>query len=75
MHALRYYQQAIERFGQDDPELVELLKDRGWIYFYRQEWEKAEHDWQEALQAVGDDAQRLRADIYDALANLYRKTG
>ncbi|MBW7883808.1 MAG: tetratricopeptide repeat protein, partial [Caldilineaceae bacterium] len=75
LHALRYYQQAIERFRQDDPELAEVLKDRGWVFFYRQEWEKAERDWQEALQSVRDDAQRLRADIYDALANLYRKTG
>ncbi len=32
-HALRYYQQAFDRFEASDPELAELLKDRGWLYY------------------------------------------
>ncbi len=72
-HALRYYQQAVERFGADAPELAEVLKDRGWLRFYRQEWEKAEADLQQALACVPPEAHRLHADILDAMANLYRK--
>lgn len=73
LHALRYYQQAVERFPACDPELAELLKDRGWLYFLRQEWAKAEADLQQALQIVPAEAQVLQADIYDAMANLARK--
>lgn len=73
LHALRYYQQAVERFAPCDPELAELLKDRGWLYFLRQEWSKAEADLQQALQIVPAAAQVLQADIYDAMANLARK--
>ncbi len=75
LHALRYYQQAIERFQPPDPELAELLKDRGWLYFYRQEWGKAEGDLQQALQFALESAKLLRADIYDAMASLNRETG
>lgn len=75
LHALRYYQQAVERFQPTDPELADLLKDRGWIYFYREEWEKAEKDLQQALHLAPGDAKVLRGDIYDLMANLYRKIG
>ena len=74
-HALRYYQQAVERFDATEPELAELLKDRGWLYFYRQEWENAEADLQQALLTVGPEANRLKADILDATASLYRERG
>ena len=73
LHALRYYQQAVERFPACDPELAELLKDRGWLYFLRQEWAKAAADLQQALQIVPAEAPVLQADIYDAMANLARK--
>jgi len=75
LHALRYYQQAVERFQPTDPELVELLKDRGWLYFLRRDWEKAEHDLQHAQKVAPADRQRLQADIYDAMASLKRETG
>lgn len=73
LHALRYYQQAVERFPATDPELAELLKDRGWLYFLRQEWQKAEADLQQALLIAPPTATVLQADIYDAMANLARK--
>lgn len=73
LHALRYYQQAVERFPASDPELAELLKDRGWLYFLRQEWAKAEADLQQALHIAPAEAKVLQADIYDAMANLARK--
>lgn len=73
LHALRYYQQAVELFAAADPEFIELLKDRGWIYFYRKEWAQAERDWQQAVQLVPEQAKALRADLYDAMSNLYRK--
>jgi len=75
LHALRYYQQAVERFQPADPELAELLKDRGWLYFYRQEWEKAEHDLQQALQSTPAERKILQADIYDVMASLNREAG
>ncbi|MBK8796411.1 MAG: tetratricopeptide repeat protein [Anaerolineales bacterium] len=73
-HALRYYQQAIERFAPDAPELAEALKDRGWLYFLRQEWQDAEADLLRALDVMTADARALQGAIYDAMANLYRKT-
>lgn len=73
LHALRYYQQAVELFAAADPEFIELLKDRGWIYFYRKEWAQAERDWQQAVQLAPEQAKALRADLYDAMSNLYRK--
>jgi len=75
LHALRYYQQAVERFAPTDPELAELLKDRGWLYFLRREWSQAEADLQQALQVVVQDAPGLRGDIYDAMASLQREMG
>ncbi len=75
LHALRYYQQAAERFQPTDPELAELLKDRGWLYCLRKEWDAAESDLQQALHVAPQAAHSLRADIYDAMASLYRGTG
>lgn len=74
-HSLRYYQQAVNCFDGNEPELAELLKDRGWLYFYRQEWEKAEADLQQALRCAPPEASRLQADILDAMASLSRETG
>jgi tetratricopeptide (TPR) repeat protein len=72
LHALGYYQQAAERFPDDAPELVVLLKDRAWLYILRQEWAEAEADLTRALALVAAEATDLRADIYDALASLAR---
>ena len=74
-HAMRYYQQALERFAPDAPELAEVLKDRGWLYFLHQDWQNAEQDLQRALAVTTPAARLLRGAIYDAMANLYRKTG
>jgi tetratricopeptide (TPR) repeat protein len=79
LHALRYYQQAIERFQPVEPAtaslFAEVLKDRGWIHILRNEWGAAERDLLQALQVAPPAAKVLQADLYDALANLYRKTG
>jgi len=74
-HALRYYQQAIERFPADAPELAEALKDRGWLHFLRQDWPHAEADLLGALEVAPAAARSLHGAIYDAMANLYRKSG
>lgn len=74
-HALRYYQQAIERFPAGAPELAEALKDRGWLHFLRQDWPHAEADLLGALEVVPAEGRALQGAIYDALANLYRKSG
>lgn len=73
LHALGYYQQAVERFRGHDPELPHLLKDRGWLYVLRQEWDQAESDLTLALSHAGESDGNLRADIHDALASLYRR--
>lgn len=75
LHALRYYQQAAARFAPTDPELAEMLKDRGWLHFFRKEWAQAEADLQHALQVVAPAAPERRADIYDAMASLHREIG
>lgn len=71
LQALGYYQQAVEQFPPDDPTVVELLKDRAWLYILRQEWEAAEIDLQQALHLVARGVTDLHADILDALAHLY----
>ncbi len=71
--ALDYYQRAIERFPPDDPELVDVLKDRAWQYIHSQIWDKAEADLLQTLELVGPDAWQQRADVYNALASLYRQ--
>lgn len=73
--ALNYYRRAIERFPEDDPELVDTLKDRAWIYIHRKEWDQAEADLARALEALGKQSWRIRADIHNALASLYRQQG
>ncbi|MEZ4636004.1 MAG: tetratricopeptide repeat protein [Caldilineaceae bacterium] len=72
MHALTYYQQAAERFTASEPEFVQMLKDRAWLYIMRKEWDKAERDLNLALEQAPADAVEDRADIYDALASLHR---
>jgi Tfp pilus assembly protein PilF len=74
-HALRYYEQAVMRFAPDEPELAELLKDRGWLHFYRKEWADAETDLERALMCAPPTASRLQADILDAMASLNREVG
>lgn len=73
LHALGYYDEAAKRFSADDPELPYLLKDRGWLYILRRDWEKAEADLQQSLTALPAGREDVRADIYDALASLYRR--
>lgn len=72
-HALTYYQQAIERFQPGDPELAELLKDRGWLHILRRDWARAESDLTRALQYAPADDHATIADIYDALSGLFRR--
>jgi tetratricopeptide (TPR) repeat protein len=71
-HALGYYQQAAERFPPDHPELLQVLKDRGWLHILRQEWNKAEQDLTLAVAHAGDASPELQADVFDALSNLNR---
>jgi tetratricopeptide (TPR) repeat protein len=71
LHALGYYEQAAERFDPADPELVDLLKDRGWLYILRSDWARAAADLTRALAGTPEMARERRADIYDALANLH----
>ncbi len=73
-HALAYYQQAAERFGPDDSEMVTLYKDRAWLYILRREWPQAAADLAAALAATPA-ADATRADILDALASLHRQQG
>ncbi|MEZ4679097.1 MAG: tetratricopeptide repeat protein [Caldilineaceae bacterium] len=75
LHALGYYQQAVERFQQYHRELPILLKDRAWIYLLRHSWQEAEADLVAALRLVPENDVGLRADIVDALAGLYRRQG
>lgn len=79
IRALAYYQQAAERLHPDDPEWLDLLKDRGWLRLIRHEWAEAEADLMLALNTVEMQAkstlfaQRQKADICNALASLYRQ--
>ena len=73
LHALGYYQQAVERLPLQHPELLDLLKDRAWLYIFRQEWSKAEADLALALGQVTQAMREQRANIYDAFASLYRR--
>ena len=72
LHALAYYRAAEERFAPDDPELVTLLKDRGWLHILRRAWPAAEQDLLHALEYVQVAQRAVRADIFDALASLHR---
>ncbi|MFN8444420.1 MAG: tetratricopeptide repeat protein [Caldilineaceae bacterium] len=71
LHALNYYQQAVERFETTDSELVDLLKDRAWIYILREEWNRAESDLNLALANATAASSHQLANIYDALSYLY----
>lgn len=73
LHALTYYQQAAERFEPTNPELADLLKDRGWLHILRRNWPEAEKDLLLALSIAQRTDAELRADIIDALADLYRR--
>lgn len=72
-HAINYYRQAIERFEPGDPELAELLKDRGWLYILRRDWTRANIDLTNALRHASSGDQTMVADIYDALSGLHRR--
>jgi tetratricopeptide (TPR) repeat protein len=70
--ALGYYQQAVERFPTapaNDPELIELLKDRGWLHILRKEWAAAEADLQRGLALAATSPATVRANLLDALAH------
>ena len=69
LHALNYYQQALTRFEIDDPERIDLLKDRAWIYILRKEWILAEQDLLLALAQTPITIQQ-QADVLDALSYL-----
>lgn len=71
-HALRYYQLAEELFDPQDPQWLDLLKDRAWHYIQRKEWAKAEADLTLALERA---TSSQRADMQDALADVYRQQG
>ena len=72
-HAMNYYRQAIDRFEEGDPELVELRKDRGWLHILRRNWIEAEEDLTEAIRLNDGQSRQLEADIYDALSSLRRR--
>jgi len=69
--ALSYYQEAVTHFTSDAPELLDLLKDRAWVYIFQDEWQKAENDLEFALTKNPEMVQM--ANIYDAFAGLYRR--
>ncbi|MBV7334617.1 tetratricopeptide repeat protein [Chloroflexi bacterium TSY] len=73
LHALSYYQKAEERFANDDPELIEMLKDRSWVHIIRTDWSKAEEDLQKAIKFFPVGSRAVHADVYDALASVYRQ--
>lgn len=75
IHARSYYRHAEERFPADDPELVILLKDRGWLHILRGAWLEAAHDLERALALAPSTHSLLRADVLDALASLSRNQG
>ncbi len=73
--ALVYYQGAEELFPPDDPARLDLLKDRAWHHMARGEWGQAEMDLTLALEQAPPGAKGQRADLHDALADLYRQRG
>lgn len=73
LHALGYYEEAAERFAPTDPERLDLLKDRAWLYIIREEWQAAEADLQQALDLLAAEATDQRAAVFDAFAGLYRR--
>lgn len=73
--ALEYYAQAAAHFPDDHPELVEMLKDRGWINIERGEWDAAESDLRQALSLAASLSAFVQANLHDATASLYRYRG
>lgn len=73
LRALAYYRQAEAALSQDSgPELVALLKDRGWLHIHRRAWDEAAADLTRALSLTPVDDIATRADVLDALAALRR---
>jgi len=74
--ALEDYRQAIELLRGDDSERIRLLKDRALLRLARREWTEAEADLSAALAHMtrqpADVRPEARAEVYDALALLYR---
>ncbi len=73
--AMDYYLRANKRFPSDHIGRLALLKDRAWLYIHQREWRKAEEDLMLALKIINQlaSAQAERADVYNALAGLYRR--
>ncbi|MCB0188696.1 MAG: tetratricopeptide repeat protein, partial [Caldilineaceae bacterium] len=84
LQALGYYERAMSSFAPTDPTVVEVRKDRGWLYLLRHEWAAAHADLHEALallteqQGTQSDPQNdppanieLHANVLDALAHLH----
>ncbi|HAJ34922.1 MAG TPA: hypothetical protein DCL15_04405 [Chloroflexi bacterium] len=73
LRALAYYRQAEAALSQDSsPELVALLKDRGWLHIHRRAWGEAAADLTRALSLTPVNDIATRADVLDALAALRR---
>ncbi len=81
IRALGYYQHAAEQMAPNDPEWLDLLKDRAWLRIIRCEWAEAEGDLVRALdiaeklamENASPSLQCQRADIFSALASLHRQ--
>lgn len=69
--ALTYYTQADQICPETHPLRSELLKDRAWLYIYRQDWDSAEIDLTTAQTFASTQSQK--ADINDAFAELHRQ--
>ncbi len=74
-HAINYYRQALERLDPGEPEVAEVLKDRGWLHLLRRDWTAAADDLHAALTHRRREDIRLEAEIYDALSSLARRQG
>ncbi len=70
LHALEFYRQALALLQPENPEWVEVNKDLAWIHIHRQEWAEAEKALRAALERA---VAATRADVFDALASLYRR--
>ncbi len=70
--ALGYYQQAIKHFSIGDLEYLDVLKDRAWLHILRRDWDEAMANLMLALQHAPESELAIRADIYDAYADLNR---
>lgn len=86
LQALDYYERALTCFSPTAPTVIEVRKDRAWLYILRREWQAAEADLQNALSLISETAagettsaahsnNQLHANILDALAHLYLEQG